>query len=208
MNDPSSSDEARDRQQLEALAAARAEEDITAEREALRLLVGPYWDYAYGIAYSRLASSGNREADAEDIAAAVISRLLKALTVKTDFGKPFWKVAYDNLVWEVAEYYRARGKNRSTPQEPEKLLRRRESDDAPPTTETDVRDFRAYLDVLSQLDREIVTERILFDLEPEQIAAKHAISVGNVYTRLSRSLRRLREHPELRNVRNRYEDTA
>lgn len=210
MNDPPSPDEARDEAQLKALAMARAVGDIAALREAMGLLIGPYWEYARGIAFSRLASSQNREQDAEEVAAAVSSRLVKALNDKTDFGKPFWKVAYDNLEWELGDYFRARAKNKSSPHDPAKLptLDHRNTEQASPVTETQVRDFRSYLDILGELDRQIITERILFDLSPEQIAANHNMTVGNVYTRLSRALRQLRESPALDDVRKRREDTA
>ncbi len=212
MTDTSSPDAARDEINLQALRDARNARDVAGERDALARLLAPYSLWGRSIAYAKINGVPNRSADADEIAQELMSRLVKALNAKLDFEMPFHVVAAKNLVWAIRDYWRGSDAEKAFPLDPHNIA----ADEAiAPTTDEAVisptdqaRAFGPYLDGLSERDRELVIERIFLDMTPGQIASRHGMSRGAVDTAMHRLLHRLRESPQLDDVRNRRESTA
>jgi len=211
MTEDPSPDAARDERNLRALRAARASGGSAAEREALARLLEPYWGWARSIAYAKIHGVPNRQADADEIAQELIGRLVKALNTKLEFDAPFHIVTAKNLTWTIADYWRRRGREEAHPlgpaEMPEDPDTHEEVEETASTTEQ-ARAFGAYLEGLSERERELVTERIFLDMTPAQIAARHGMSRPAVDTALHRALAKIRRSGKLDDVRKRYEDTA
>lgn len=207
MTDTSSPDAARDETNLQAMRDARTAGDLAGERDGLARLLAPYWVWGRSIAYAKINGVPNRAADAEEIAQELMRRLVKALNAKLDFQTAFHVVAAKNLEWAVRDYWRGRGNEKAFPLDPHAIA---EDEAIAPTTEdaaiaiTDQgRVFGPYLNGLSARDRELVIERIFLDMTPAQIAARHGMSRGALDTAMHRVLSRLRQSPQLEDVRKR-----
>ncbi|HUY58504.1 MAG TPA: sigma-70 family RNA polymerase sigma factor [Solirubrobacteraceae bacterium] len=211
MTEDPSPDAARDERSLRTLRAARASGDSAAGREALARLLEPYWGWARSIAYAKIRGVPGRQAEADEIAQELVGRLVKALNKKLEFDAPFHIVAAKNLTWAINDYWRRRAREKAHPLDPAEMPEDRDTDgvveEATSATEQ-ARAFDAYLDGLSQRERELVTERIFLDMTPVQIAARHGMSRAAVDTALHRALAKIRHSGKLDDVRKRYEETA
>ncbi|HWX95357.1 MAG TPA: sigma-70 family RNA polymerase sigma factor [Solirubrobacteraceae bacterium] len=212
MTHTSSPDAARDEANLQALRDARNAGDVAGERDALARLLAPYWLWGRSIAYAKINGVPNRAADAEEIAQELMRRLVKALNAKLDFQTAFHVVAAKNLGWAIRDYWRARGSEKAFPLDPHTIA---EDEAIAPTSEDaaiaipdQARAFGPYLDGLSARDRELVIERIFLDITPAQIANRHGMSRGALDTAMHRLLSRLRQSPQLEDVRKRREATG
>ncbi len=217
MTEISSPDAARDETNLQALREARNAGNVTGERDALAGLLAPYAQWGHSIAYAKINGVPNRSADADEIAQELMSRLVKALNKTLDFESPFYVVAAKNLEWAILDYWRASVSEEAFPLDPSKIVDDVDTngevmvpatDEAVISVTGQAQAFGPYLDGLSERDRELVIERIFLDMTPMQIAARHGMSRGAVDTAMHRLLNRLRQSPQLDDVRSRQESTA
>lgn len=69
-------------------------------------------------------------------------------------------------------------------------------------------EFAPYIEGLSEADRELLAERMLLGLTPEQSAARRSIERGTLDTRYSRALGRARQRRRELDVRDPGEGAA
>lgn len=206
MSDDPTPEEQRDELHLQELRTARAKSDAQAEEAALRRLLEPYWGWARSIAYGRLGDIPNRGAAAEEIAQETLRRLVDALMAKLNFEKPFHVVASVNLKWAIGDFWRATSREQARPVDPHELPDPDARAVAPSPAE--VSDALApYLKGLTPRERELARERIVLDLSPAQIAARHDMSRSALDTAMHRLFKKMRENRPS-DVRNQDKDAV
>lgn len=211
MNNDSHPDLARDERNLRAVRAAQAADDSVALRTALGQLVSPYWEWARSVAHGKLAGAADRAGTADVIAQEVTAKLAE-LVVKEpeDSDAPVHALARLWLTIFLRRHWRAHGR------EKKKMLRVAEMTpeieieigDDEQSLRREAMEFAPYIAGLSEADRELLTERMLLGLSPEQSAARLGIGRRALDTRYSRALGRAREKRRELDVRDSDEGAA
>jgi RNA polymerase sigma factor (sigma-70 family) len=194
MNEDSSPDAARDEVHLAALRAARDAGDISAERDALGQLLGPYWEWARSIAYSRLRGVADRSGEAEVIAQQLMLGLVRLLSRKTEFTSPFHVVARVNLRYRIIDYFEKKAANKSDAVDPLDFPDTEGVEDETQSLDKQVIEFAPWLDGLSDRDRRLLCERIFFDISPENVGERLDTTANAVNVALFRALERARKN--------------
>jgi RNA polymerase sigma factor (sigma-70 family) len=208
---------AQERDDLDAKLLRQLADALTPERENLlrarRLegqLLGGYWGWTKGIIRGELArlprsvGINDPEHDAEEITQDVLRRLHVALRNRQTFDKPFWKVVLDNIEWALKDFLKAPARrDQSDPTDLELLPAEARHQEALPSLIAQARDLNARLQGVSDRDRQIVTERLYVGRRPEEVAELLGVSRGTCDTVYSRAVARLRESPQMADVRNR-----
>jgi len=170
----------------------RRRRDRTSEqRRAYREHVGAVYGF---FAYSLSGPS------AEDLTSATFERVIRAWD-SYDPGRASeraWVMAIARNL--LIDFYRRESLRRtvSTDQHPELLARL--SLESPQERVLEAATVAAWLEPLSERDRQVVALRYGADLQAKEIAELVELSPANVHQILSRSLRRLRELEEARRV--------
>lgn len=197
--------DARDRRLLRRIADARAEGDDPLarmrEKVAMGELLAPYWTNAKRIVTWRLASINPTEADIEDICSRVIEEMIKKLGKTTDFGaKPFRVIVLLGAHSRAIDYWRAR-----------KTRNRHHSDFGGEIPETPAAEQVRFVhaEVMAEIigrlgprDQQILVERYVAGLKPQQIADALGVTRKVVDTAYSRALKALRSDPRVIAVRD------
>jgi DNA-directed RNA polymerase specialized sigma24 family protein len=211
MTDDASPDEARDQRHLKALKAARAAGDGAAEREALGKLLAPYWQWARTVAYGKLAGAPDRAGNSEVIAQEVTAKLAELVVKEPEAGDaPVHVLARIWVGFFLKRYWRARGRDKKKMLRVAEMTPERDIEigDDQQSLRREAMEFAPYIDGLSEADRELLTERMLLGLTPEQSAARRGIARGTLDTRYSRALGRAREKRRELGVRDPGEGAA
>ena len=138
-----------------------------------------------------------------------MARVIAALNKRLDFPVPFHAVVAANREYALKDFWRdfpsARRQRRATRTSCPTSPVRRESN---PNAFEQARVFAPYLDGLCERDRELLTERMLLGLTPQQSADRRGIPRGTLDTRYSRALNKAREKRRDLDVRNPDEGAA
>lgn len=201
MSSDPTSDTERDQRHLEALRASRAAGDPVAERKALADLLDPYRQVTRNIAYGRLGGVPNRADEASRITQEVMVRVVSALSKRLEFSVPFHVVVGANREYALKDFWTEYRGNPSRPYEADDLVNLAGAVEQ--TTEFELaRGFAPYLEGLTALERELVTERIFLDMSPQQSADSRGMkrnAVDQAYHRALKKLRANRPQPDVRN---------
>jgi RNA polymerase sigma factor (sigma-70 family) len=173
-------------------------------------LLGAYWGWTKGIVRGKLARLPRRvgvndpEHDSEEITQEVLRRLHVALLKRPTFDKPFFKVVLDNIDWAVKDYLKAPARrDESDPTDLDALPPQSRAADVLPSLVEQARDVAARLEGLSERDHRIATERLYVGRTPEEVAEILGVSRETCDTAYSRTVARLRESPQMADVRKR-----
>lgn len=186
-----------DERLLRSLARARetGTQDRQAEGDAIAKLVGSYVDYITRLVTLRVFDKNDRE----DVAQAVLLRLVRTLHQQSSFDVPFFAVVRRNLSNEVIDYIRRRRKrpeDPADPQDPNGQLRHETRALTPdPADGVDVLgDGRLHdaLATLPQRDRDLVGAKFWLGLTGPEIADRFDMSESNVNVRIHRAFKKLR----------------
>lgn len=188
--------------------AARAVGDLAAERAALGQLLNPYWEWARSIAFGQLVGVSDRAADAEVIAQEVIAELLRILKRESHPDTPFHLLARANMTFFLRRYWRKKGRDQSFPMAPTELPDEMGVEDRHQSLDKQQQEFSPWLDGLSDRDKELLTERLFFDVRPEDAAARRGMTRGALDVAYHRALNRLREMRSAGDVREQDEGAA
>lgn len=147
-------------------------------------------------AYSQRPS----DADVDELVGGVLIRVADALKKEVDESSSVGGLIAVNVEWEVIDYVRRR-RRRAREVHPE-------IEDFPdpavpeqPTLADEARALRERIAGLSGRDQQIMAERMLLGLKPEEIAGRHGVHRRVVDTATSRALRKLEASDELSDVR-------
>jgi RNA polymerase sigma factor (sigma-70 family) len=140
------------------------------------------------------------DADIDELVAGVLIRVADALRKEIDPCSSLDGLIAMNVDWEVIDYARRR-KRRAREVHPgvEDF-----PDPAAPETPTladEARALRERIAGLSGRDQQIMAERMLLGLKPEEIASRHGVHRRVVDTATSRALKKLQASDELSDVR-------
>ncbi len=187
----------RDQLLLIRLAAARARCDGLSDHQS-RLVIGellaPYREHIRALAARRLRMSCPQDADLDEIAAAVLERLLRALVRHSDFDRvPFRAVVDKNTNWAIIDFWNRRANAtaledlKGYDQIPEIAAVENEA----PVEQSDA--IMAIVGELGDREQKIVIERVLIGRDPQQIADLRGVHRRVVDTAYSRAMTRLRQ---------------
>jgi RNA polymerase sigma factor (sigma-70 family) len=191
---------------LRQLADARTpgREDPLRARNIEAQLLGGYWGWTKGIVRGKLRGVNDPDHDAEEITQDVLRRLHVALLKRQAFGKPFFKVVLDNIGWALMDHWKAPARqDESDPADLDALPPQSRAPELLPSLAEQARDVDARLEGLSERDRRIVTERLYVGRTPEEVAELLGVSREACDTAFSRAVARLRETPQMADVRKR-----
>jgi RNA polymerase sigma-70 factor (ECF subfamily) len=208
MSEKPPSDAARDEIHLRHLRVARADGDEIRARRALAQLLEPYWEQTRTIAYGRLAGVPDRGSNASRITQDVMERVLKALKKSLDFDGPFFALVARNREWAIIDFWRDQYGEEAVAHDPRRLPEHASAGMPQSSLVEQAHEFEPYLAGLTQRERELVIERILLDMSPEQIAEKHGMSRQAVDTAYHRALEKLRKNRPRPDVRKEDEGAA
>lgn len=181
--------------------AARAAGDLAAERAALGQLLSPYWEWARSIAFGQLMGVPDRAADAEVIAQELIAELLKILKRDIVPDIPFHLLAQANVGFVLKRYWRAKGRDNSFPMAPSELPDQTGVEDRHQSLDKQQQDLAPWLDGLNDRDKELLIERLFFDVRPKDAAARRGMSRGALdvaYHRALNCVRKMRREGDVR----------
>jgi RNA polymerase sigma factor (sigma-70 family) len=148
----------------------------------------------------RACSQQPSDADIDELVSGVLIRIADALSKDVDASSSLGALIAVNIEWEVIDYVRRRKRRAREvhpeiedfpdPAAPERL-----------TLADEARALRERIAGLSGRDQQIVAERMLLGLKPEEIAGRHGVRRHVVDTATSRALKKLRASDELSDVR-------
>jgi RNA polymerase sigma factor (sigma-70 family) len=200
--DATSQNDEQDQRLLRRLASIGDRDPLAARRLQAELLA-PYFNFAREVAAYRLYRLRLNDGDLDDIANRVLKRLADAIA-KGHLGKPLRNVAYDNIDWEIKDFFKRRRKTRpEEPRDPAELPQPNEVDDKAVSLLEEAEAFRVRVAGLPERQRRIVTERLFFGRKPGQIAADLGMKRGALDTDYSRALASLRGSDAMADVRDR-----
>jgi RNA polymerase sigma factor (sigma-70 family) len=186
---------------LRQLALARRRPDgALREHLVMTQLLGRHVANIRRIVVWRAYSLRPSDADVDDIVSGVLIRLADALKKDVAASDSLRGLIAVNIEWEVIDYARRR-RRRAREVHPE-------VDDFPdpaaaetPTLADEARELRERIAGLSGRDRQMMAERMLLGLKPEEIARRHGVRRQVVDTATSRALKKLLASDELADVR-------
>jgi RNA polymerase sigma-70 factor, ECF subfamily len=183
--------DARDAQLMRQLAHARGRPD-GALRAKLILgeLLARHEPNIRRIVTYRAYSQRPSKVDIDELVNTVMIGVAKALEGDFDVEMPFGALVAKNISWDVIDWVRARGRRTEIPTE-DVVVPDGDPDNAAPSLADEAERLRELIGSLPQRDREIVTQRMLFGLDPKQIAEIHGISRGAVDVATHRALKKL-----------------
>ena len=183
--------DARDAQLMRQLAHARERPD-GALRANLILgeLLARHEPNIRRIVTYRTYSHRPSKADIDELVNTVMIGAVKALDGDFDAEMPFGALVAKNIPWDVIDWVRARGRRAEIPIE-DVVVPVGDPDYAQPSLADEAERLRELIGSLPERDREIVTQRMLFGLGPQQIAEIHGISRGAVDVATHRALKKL-----------------
>jgi RNA polymerase sigma factor (sigma-70 family) len=197
-----SPDEDPDAALLRQLALARSSSSDGGLREQLIMsrLLGRHVANIRRIVVWRAYSLRPSDADIDDIVGGVLVRLAEALKKEVDASKSFRGLIAINIEWEVTDFARRR---KRLAREVHPVSQDFPDPAAPdrPTLADEARELRERIAGLSGRDQQIMAERMLLGLKPEEIARRHGVQRQVVDTATSRALKKLLASDELADVR-------
>lgn len=197
-----SPDEDPDAALLRRLALARSSSDSGGLREQMVMsrLLGRHVANIRRIVVWRAYSLRPSDADIDDIVGGVLIRLAEALKKEVDASKSFRGLIAINIEWEVTDFARRR---KRLAREVHPVSQDFPDPAAPdrPTLADEARELRERIAGLSGRDQQIMAERMLLGLKPEEIARRHGVQRQVVDTATSRALKKLLASDELADVR-------
>jgi RNA polymerase sigma factor (sigma-70 family) len=186
---------------LRQLALARKRPDgALREQLIMSQLLGRHVANIRRIVAWRAYSQRPSDADVDEVVGGVLIRVADALSKEVDPTRPLDGLIAVNIEWEVIDYVRRR-RRRAAEVQPA-------TDDFPepaaperPTLADEARALRERIAGLSGRDRQMMAERMLLGLKPEEIAGRHGVHRQVVDTATSRALKKLLASDELADVR-------
>jgi RNA polymerase sigma factor (sigma-70 family) len=140
------------------------------------------------------------EADIDDIVGGVLIRIADALEKEVAAGRSLRGLIAVNIEWEVTDYARRRKRFAREVHPPIDAFPDPAAPDRP-TLADEARELRERIAGLSGRDQQMMAERMLLGLKPEEIARRHGVQRQVVDTATSRALRKLLASDELADVR-------
>jgi len=194
-------DEDRDARLLRQLALVGDRDPLIA-RQLQGQLLAPYRKWARGIAAYRLHALRLGDEELDDIANRLLKRLADAIA-KGELTKPLLNVAFDNIDWEIKDFYKRRRKTKlERLEDPHDLSIANEPGDVPSASlNEEAAAFRARIAELPDRQRRILTERLFLGRKPADIAKDLGMTRGALDTDYSRALARLRVSDAMADVR-------
>jgi RNA polymerase sigma factor (sigma-70 family) len=186
---------------LRQLALARTSPDgVLREQLIMSRLLGRHVANIRRIVVWRAYSLRPSDADIDDIVGGVLIRIAEALKKEIAPSKSFRGLIAVNIEWEVTDYARRR---RRFVREVHPPIEDFPDPAAPerPTLADEARELRERIAGLSGRDQQIMAERMLLGLKPEEIARRHGVQRQVVDTATSRALKKLLASDELADVR-------
>jgi RNA polymerase sigma factor (sigma-70 family) len=197
-----SPDEDPDAALLRRLALARNSSDGgLREQLVMARLLGRHVANIRRIVVWRAYSLRPSDADVDDMVGGVLIRLAEALKKEVDASKSFRGLIAINIEWEVTDF--ARRRKRLAAREVHPVSQDFPDPAAPdrPTLADEARALRERIAGLSGRDQQIMAERMLLGLKPDEIARRHGVQRQVVDTATSRALKKLLASDELADVR-------
>ena len=202
-SDPAAApDEDSDAALLRRLALARGSSDGgLREQLVMSRLLGRHVANIRRIVVWRAYSLRPSDADVDDMVSGVLIRLAEALKKEVDASKSFRGLIAVNIEWEVTDF--ARRRKRRFAREVHPVGQDFPDPAAPdrPTLADEARELRERIAGLSGRDQQIMAERMLLGLKPDEIARRHGVQRQVVDTATSRALKKLLASDELADVR-------
>jgi RNA polymerase sigma factor (sigma-70 family) len=188
---------------LRQLALARTRPDgILREQLILTQLLARHVANIRRIVAWRAHSQRPSDADVDELVGGVLIRVADALKKEVDASSSsLGGLIAVNIEWEVIDYVR-RCRRRAREVHPE--IENFPDPAAPeqPSLADEARALRDRIAGLSGRDRQIMAERMLLGLKPEEIAGRHGVHRRVVDTATSRALKKLQASDELSDVRH------
>jgi RNA polymerase sigma factor (sigma-70 family) len=187
---------------LRQLALARKRPDgALREQLIMTQLLGRHVPNIRRIVAWRAHSQRPSEADIDELVGGVLIRVADALGKELDASSSsLGGLIAVNIEWEVIDYVRRR---RRRAREVHPAIEDFPDPAAPetPTLADEARALRERIAGLSGRDQQIMAERMLLGLKPEEIAWRHGVNRQVVDTATSRALKKLLASEELSDVR-------
>jgi RNA polymerase sigma factor (sigma-70 family) len=183
-----------------ALARSSSSDGGLHEQVIMSRLLGRHVANIRRIVVWRAYSLRPSDADIDDIVGGVLIRLAEALKKEVDASKSFRGLIAINIEWEVTDFARRR---KRLAREVHPVSQDFPDPAAPdrPTLADEARELRERIAGLSGRDQQIMAERMLLGLKPEEIARRHGVQRQVVDTATSRALKKLLASDELADVR-------
>ncbi len=171
-------------------------------------LLDPYRQVTRNIAYGRLEGVPNRAEEATRIAQDVMARVIAALNKRLHFPMPFHVVVAANREYALKDFWREFLGEEATTHDPNDLPDLAGAGQPGPNAFEQARVFEAYLEGLTQLERDLVIERIFLDMTPQQSADKRGRKRNAVDQAYHRAVKKLRANRPRTGVRDQGEGAA
>jgi RNA polymerase sigma factor (sigma-70 family) len=201
-SDPAAPAEDPDATLLRQLVLARKRPDgVLREQLIMTRLLGRHVANIRRIVTWRAYSQRPSDADIDELVAGVLIRVADALRKEIDPSSSLNGLIAVNVEWEVIDYVRRRRRRaREVHPEIEDLPEPAAPDR--PTLADEARALRERIAGLSDRDQQIMAERMLLGLKPDEIASRHGVHRQVVDTATSRALKKLQASDELSDVRD------
>lgn len=198
---PAEDPDERDATLLRQLVLARKRADgVLREQLIMTQLLGRHVANVRRIVAWRAYSLRPSDADVDEIVGGVLIRVADALDKEVDASRSLRGLMAVNIEWEVIDYARRR---RRLGREVHPEIEDFPDPAAPdmPTLADEARRLRERIAGLTGRDRQIMAERMLLGLKPEEIARRHGVHRQVIDTATSRALKKLLSSDELADVR-------
>ena len=202
---PAEDADERDAALLRQLVLARKRADgVLREQLLMTQLLGRHVPNLRRIVAWRAYSLRPSDADIDEMVGGVLIRLADALEKEVDASKSFRGLMAVNIEWEVIDHVRRR-RRRAREVHPE--IEDFPDPSAPerPTLADEARELRERIAGLSGRDQQIIAERMLLGLKPDEIARRHGVHRQVIDTATSRALKKLLSSDELADVRRAHD---
>jgi len=140
------------------------------------------------------------DADIDDMVSGVLVRLADALKKEVAASNSFGGLIAVNIEWEVIDHVRRR-KRLAREVHPEIEVFPDPAAPERPTLAGEARELRERIADLSGRDQQIMADRMLLGLKPEEIARRHGVQRQVVDTATSSALKKLLTSDQLADVR-------
>jgi RNA polymerase sigma factor (sigma-70 family) len=201
-SDPAAPSQDPDATLLRQLVLARKRPDgALREQLIMTRLLGRHVANIRRIVTWRAYSQRPSDADIDELVAGVLIRVADALRKEIDASSSLSGLIAVNVEWEVIDYVRRRRRRaREVHPEIENLPEPAAPDR--PTLADEARALRERIAGLSGRDQQMLAERMLLGLKPDEIASRHGVHRQVVDTATSRALKKLQASDELSDVRH------